>query len=118
MGSGTTQSLIRPHGSSGPLDPWSRRCRPAKKATSLHALTQSFLNLSNVLGRMPRSPGKQVAGGLLTNDRGHRSGQLLIGELVQEVHGVLPRRQKIRCQQLQTVVMVRVHGGLIDAGDG
>ena len=66
---------------------------------------------------MPRSPGKQVAGGLVTADGGHHSGQLIIGELVQEVHCVLPRRQVIRCQHLQTVVMVRVHVGLIDAGD-
>src|SRR5258708_37453859 len=97
---------------------WSRRCRPAKKETSLHALTKSFLNRGNVLGRMLRSPGKQVAGGLVTDDGGHRSGQLIIGELVQEVHCVLPRRQEIRCQHLPAVVMVRVHGGLIDAGDG
>src|SRR5260221_1166860 len=86
MLAGTTHSLIRPHGSSGPLDPWSRRGQPAKKETTLHALTQSFLNLSNVLGRMPRSPGKQVAGGLVTNDSWHRSDQLLIAELVQEGH--------------------------------
>ena len=62
---------------------------------------------------MPRSPGKQVAGGLITNDSGHRSGQLIIGELVQEVHCVLPGRQVIRCQHLQPVVMVRVHIGMM-----
>ncbi len=100
----------------GPLYARSRRCRPAKKETVLHALTKSFLNPSHVLGRMPRSPGKQVAGGLVTHDRGHCSGQLIIGELVQEVHGVLPRRrQEIRCQHLQRVVMVRVQVGLISA---
>src|SRR5258708_10605657 len=77
---------------------WSRRCRPAKKETSLHALTKSFLNRGNVLGRMLRSPGKQVAGGLITDDGGHRSGQLFIDELSQQVHCVLPRRQEIRCQ--------------------
>src|SRR6266568_7515556 len=97
---------------------WSRRCRPAKKETSLHVLAKSFLNRGNVLGRMSRSPGKKVAGGLVTDDGGHRSGQLIIGELVQEVHCVLPRRQVIRCQHLHTVVMVRVYIGLIDAGDG
>src|SRR6266700_7912947 len=97
---------------------WSRRCRPAKKETSLHVLAKSFLNRGNVLGRMSRSPGKKVAGGLVTDDGGHRSGQLIIGELVQEVHCVLPRRQVIRCQHLNTVVMGRVDIGLIDAGDG
>src|SRR6266849_10024608 len=100
------------------MSTWSRRCRPAKKETSLHALTKSFLNRGNVLSRMPRSPGKQVASGRVTDDGGHRSGQLIIGELVQEVHCVLPRRQVIRCQHLQTVVMVRVHIGLIELGDG
>ena len=65
-----------------------------------------------MLGRILRSPGKQVAGGLVTDDGGHRSGQLIIGELVQEVHCVLPRRQEIRGPHLQTVVMVRVHAGL------
>src|SRR5216683_1968337 len=74
---------------------WSRRCRPAKKETSLHALTKSFLNPGNVLGRMPRVRGKHVADGLLTDDGGHR-----------------------RCQQLHTVVMVRVQVGLIELGDG
>lgn len=39
-----------------------------------HALTQSFLNPGHVRGCMPRSPGKQVAGGLLTTDSGHQSG--------------------------------------------
>src|SRR5450432_1494333 len=90
----------------------------AKKETSLHALTKSFLNRGHVLGRMRRSPGKQVASGLLTNDGGHRSGQLIIGELVQEVHGVLPRRQVICGQYLHSVVMMRVYIGLIDTGDG
>src|SRR5690242_14154140 len=96
----------------------SRRCRPAKKETSLHPLTKSFLNPGHVLSCMPRSPGKQVASGLVTNDSGHQSGQMLIGELVQEVQCVLPRRQVIRSHLLQTVVMVLVHVGLIDTGDG
>ena len=54
----------------------------------------------------------------VTTDRGHRSGQLLIGELAQEVQEFLPRRQVLRYQHLQRVVLVRVHGGLIELADG
>ena len=49
-------------------------------ALAVGSVTKSFLNPGNVLSRMPRSPGKQVAGGLVTNDSGHQSGQLIIGE--------------------------------------
>jgi hypothetical protein len=81
-------------------------------------MTQAFLNRGHVLARMSRSPSKDVARGRLTNNRGNRSGQLLIGELAQEVQEFLPRCQELRCQHLQRVVMVRVHDGLIDVGDG
>src|SRR5215469_16118140 len=54
-----------------PVSTGLRRCRLAKNNTHLHALTQSFRNRGHVLDRMPRSPGKDVAGVRVTNDRGH-----------------------------------------------
>src|SRR3981081_4179238 len=83
-----------------------------------HALAKSFLNGTDVLSRMLRSPGKEVTSGLFAHNAGHRSGQLIIGELVQEVQCLLPGRQVIRCQHLHAVVVVLLHMGLIEAGDG
>jgi hypothetical protein len=46
--------------------------------TPLYSLTQAFFNRVHVLGRMPRTPDKDVASGRLTNDRGHHCFQLVI----------------------------------------
>ena len=104
------------------LSPYIRR--PAGDKWVYLGQTVSLLNHRLVvradsgINRVSDLKGKKVADGLVTTDGGHHGGQLLIGELVQQVHGVLPCRQVIRCQHLHTVVMVRVHIGLIDAGDG